>query len=206
MCCGAPTASPLRSDTALARAIAASGGKPGERRVPGEGKELKVAIQPVFAQDPPKTARPVDDRTCWRSRGMIMTQLPSRGFSGERATELKNATLISVPEGIVRATGLSAKSIEGPIGSRGFRRCGREGAVAFLALMAVVQPEPGGFQLLPIPIMDAAVILLLVVEMLNAARPQLRVKEAVFKLGFRVPDGRDGLVIYNDILQDDLPG
>ena len=49
------------------------------------------------------------------------------------------------------------------------------------------------FNLLPIPILDGGVILLLLVEMFMRRDLSLRVKEAVFKLGFVFLDGGGGV-------------
>jgi len=120
---------------------------------------------------------------------------------------LKNATLIyGFLRGIVEQR-MSAKSIEGPIGiARLSGDAAREGAVAFLALMAVVSLNLAIFNLLPIPIMDGGVILLLVVEMLMRRDLSVRVKEAVFKLGFVFLMAVMAFVIYNDISKMILPG
>ena len=78
--------------------------------------------------------------------------------------------------------------------------------MAFLALMAVVSLNLAVFNLLPIPIMDGGVILLLVVEMLMRRDLSVRVKEAVFKLGFVFLMAVMAFVIYNDISKMILPG
>ena len=55
------------------------------------------------------------------------------------------------------------------------------------------------FNLLPIPILDGGVILLLLVEMFMRRDLSLRVKEAVFKLGFVFLMAVVAFVLYNDI-------
>ena len=58
----------------------------------------------------------------------------------------------------------------------------REGTIRSWGLMAMVSLNLAIFNLLPIPILDGGVILLLLVEMFMRRDLSLRVKEAVFKL------------------------
>jgi len=61
------------------------------------------------------------------------------------------------------------------------------------------QPQPGHFHLLPIPILDGGVILMLFVEMVMQRDLSLNVKEAVFKVGFVAIMVIVAFAIYNDI-------
>lgn len=65
--------------------------------------------------------------------------------------------------------------------------------------MAMVSLNLAIFNLLPIPILDGGVILLLLVEMLMRRDLSLSVKEAVFKLGFVFLMMVVAFVLYNDI-------
>jgi regulator of sigma E protease len=75
----------------------------------------------------------------------------------------------------------------------------REGPSAFLALMSMVSLNLAIFNLLPIPILDGGVILLLLIEMAMHRDMSVRVKETVFKLGFVFIMLIVALVLYNDI-------
>ena len=77
--------------------------------------------------------------------------------------------------------------------------------MAFLGLMAMVSLNLAVFNLLPIPILDGGVILMLLVEMLMRRDLSLRVKETVFKLGFVFLMAVMVFVLYNDISKM-LPG
>ena len=72
--------------------------------------------------------------------------------------------------------------------------------------MAMVSLNLAIFNLLPIPILDGGVILLLLVEMIMRRDLSLRVKEAVFKLGFVFLMAIMAFVIYNDISKMLPPG
>ncbi len=65
--------------------------------------------------------------------------------------------------------------------------------------MSAVSLNLAIFNLLPIPILDGGVIMLLLVEMLMRRDLSLPVKEAVFKVGFVFLMCVIAFVIYNDI-------
>ena len=66
-------------------------------------------------------------------------------------------------------------------------------------LMSMVSLNLAIFNLLPIPIMDGGVILMLLVEMMMQRDLSLNVKEAVFKVGFVCIMVMVAFAIYNDI-------
>jgi regulator of sigma E protease len=95
---------------------------------------------------------------------------------------------------------LSPKSLEGPVGiARLAKRAAKQGAMTFFGLMAMVSLNLAIFNLLPIPILDGGVILMLLVEMVRRQDLSLRVKEAVFKVGFAFLMTVVAFVLYNDI-------
>ncbi|MGC9973368.1 MAG: RIP metalloprotease RseP [Bryobacteraceae bacterium] len=197
---------PLRSVHGLHEVISASEGKPVEFSYLRDGAERRVSIQPVFTQDPPNSPARWMIGVLPQPR-VIMTQLSfAEAFRESVGQNLKNATLIyQFLRGIAERR-MSAKSIEGPIGiARMSGDAAREGAVAFFALMAVVSLNLAVFNLLPIPILDGGVIVLLFVEMLMRRDLSLRVKETVFKLGFVFLMAVMAFVLYNDISKM-LPG
>src|SRR6185436_514996 len=102
-------------------------------------------------------------------------------------------------EGIVERR-MSAKSLEGPIRIAQLSgQAAREGAVSYLGLMAAVSLNLAIFNLLPIPILDGGVMMLLLIEMLLRRDLDLRVKEAVLKVGFVFLMAVVVFVIYNDL-------
>ena len=82
----------------------------------------------------------------------------------------------------------------------------REGPGAFVSLMAMVSLNLAVFNLLPIPILDGGVILLLLVEMTMRRDLSLTVKESVFKLGFVFLMAVLAFVLYNDLSKILPPG
>jgi regulator of sigma E protease len=95
---------------------------------------------------------------------------------------------------------MSAKTLTGPIGiAVASGDAARAGPADFFALMSVVSLNLAIFNLLPIPILDGGVILMLLVEMTMQRDLSLNVKEAVFKVGFVCIMVIVAFVLYNDI-------
>ena len=95
---------------------------------------------------------------------------------------------------------MSARSLEGPIRIAQLSgEAAREGLTAFVALMAMVSLNLAIFNLLPIPILDGGVILLLIIEMVLRRDLSLQFKETIFKLGFVFLMAVVVFVLYNDI-------
>jgi regulator of sigma E protease len=194
----------LRSRFRLHEVMKASNGKPVVIEYERNGERRQVTIQPSYAD--------VDGPSRWMigvlpQARTVMTQLAFPDALRESVRQnLKSATLIyQFLHGIVERR-MSAKSIQGPIGiARLSGDAAREGAFAFFGLMAMVSLNLAIFNLLPIPILDGGVILMLLVEMLMRRDLSLRVKETVFKLGFVFLMAVMAFVLYNDITNM-LPG
>ncbi|MEZ5354023.1 MAG: RIP metalloprotease RseP [Bryobacteraceae bacterium] len=190
---------PIRSAYRLREVIKASKGAPVEVAFLRDGKEQTVTVTP--------TEKTLDDQSkAW----MIGVALQPRvtyvklGF-GEALTEsvsrnLKSATLIfQMIKGIVEQR-MSAKSLEGPIRIAQISgEAAKEGPAAFLDLMSVVSLNLAVLNLLPIPILDGGMILLLLIEMLYRRDLSLQFKENVMKFGFVFLMMLVVFVLYNDI-------
>ncbi len=113
---------------------------------------------------------------------------------------VRSATLIfRFLEGLAERR-MSAKSLEGPIRIAQLSGdAARQGPFAFIGLMSMVSLNLAVFNLLPIPILDGGVILMLLVEMVMGRDLSLAVKETVIKVGFLFLMMVVMFVIYNDI-------
>src|SRR5215475_8705178 len=101
---------------------------------------------------------------------------------------------------------MSPKSLEGPIRIAQLSgQAARQGPVAFFRLMAAVSLNLAIVNLLPIPILDGGVILMLLIEMLLRRDVDLKVKEAVVKVGFVFIMLVLVFAIYNDISKNMPP-
>ena len=102
---------------------------------------------------------------------------------------------------------MSPKALVGPVGiAQMSGEAAREGAATYLLLMAAVSLNLAIFNLVPIPILDGGVMLMLLVEMLMRRDLDLKVKEAVVKVGFVFLMMVVVFVIYNDISKMMPPG
>jgi len=189
---------PIRSTPKLHDIITNNGGKPVKLVYSRQGRLGEVTVTP--------SKENVDGAEKW----MIGVQLEPRvvfvslpfpqALSESVRQNAKSATLIyQFLRGIVERR-MSPKSLEGPIRIAQLSgEAAREGPTAFFGLMTMVSLNLAIFNLLPIPILDGGVILLLLVEMFMRRDLSLRVKEAVFKLGFVFLMAVVAFVLYNDI-------
>jgi regulator of sigma E protease len=150
--------------------------------------------------------REIEGQTSWMigvllEQPMEVVKLPlAQAFTESCHQNLQNAKLIfKVLEGIVERR-MSPKSIEGPFRiAQMSGEAARQGPVDFTILMAGVSLNLAIFNLLPIPILDGGVILMLLIEMLLRRDLDLKVKEAVLKVGFVFLMVVVVFVLYNDL-------
>ncbi len=197
---------PIHSTTKFHELVRSSGGKPIAMEIQREGERLSITVNPVFS-DLDGPARWVIGVYPAQRFDVITTQLSfPEALRASVRQNVKGATLIfQFLSGIIERR-MSAKNLEGPIGiARLSGEAAREGPSAFIMLMAMVSLNLAIFNLLPIPILDGGVILLLMIEMVMRRDMSMQVKETVFKLGFVVIMALVAFVIYNDISKM-LPG
>ncbi len=189
---------PILSVEKLHEVIRASGGKPVEIEYRRNGRTATITVQPVLAE--------LDGPRRWMigvapEPKVTFTRLAfSQALAESVRHNVKNAGLIyQFLHGIVERR-LSPKSIEGPIGiARLSRHAAQQGPYSFIMLMAAVSLNLAILNLLPIPILDGGVILMLLIEMILRRDLSLQLKEAIFKLGFVFLLGLMVFVLYNDI-------
>jgi regulator of sigma E protease len=188
----------IRSGFKLHEIIRRSEGKPLDIEFLRNGRKEQVTTHAVYTN--------LDGQQRWMigvalQPRMITSRLGLVAAAQESVRQnLKGATLIyKFLEGIVERR-MSAKSIDGPIRiAQLSREAAQEGPSAFISLMSMVSLNLAIFNLLPIPVLDGGLILLLLVEMLIRRDLSLQVKEAVLKLGFVFLMAVVVFVIYNDI-------
>jgi regulator of sigma E protease len=176
-------------------------GQPVTVEIERSGKRHTVALTPVFGKIDAGPARWVVGFLPMRHLNLVTTRLSFAAALNESVQEnVKGATLIFKFLGGIIERRMSPKSLEGPIRIAQLSgEAAREGPSAFFMLMSMVSLNLAIFNLLPIPILDGGVIMLLVVEMLMRRDLSLPVKEAVFKVGFVFLMVVVAFVIYNDI-------
>ena len=102
---------------------------------------------------------------------------------------------------------MPAKNLQGPVGiAQQATQAAQEGPAAFLTLMSMVSLNLAILNLLPIPILDGAMILTLLIEMVMGRDISMNVKEAMLKVGFVFLMMLMVFVLYNDIAKRITPG
>lgn len=193
---------PVRSLTKLHDVIRATEGKPVTVNVRRESKVVSASVTPSYSETERKWMIGVQ-----LERPVVITQLSfPHALSESVKQNIRSASLIyQFLQGLIERR-MSAKSLEGPIGiARLSGDAAREGPTAFFGLMAMVSLNLAIFNLLPIPILDGGLILLLLIEMIMRRDMSLQVKEAVFKVGMVFLMAVVVFVLYNDISKL-LPG
>ncbi len=196
---------PLRSASRLQEVIEQTKGAPVQLAYSRNGALHEVSLTPA--------QREVDGQQRWMigvllEQPMEVVKLPmGEAFSESCRRNVQNAKLIfKFLEGIAERR-MSPKSIEGPFRiAQMSGQAAREGAVPFIELMAGVSLNLAIFNLLPIPILDGGVILMLLIEMLLRRDLDLKVKEAVLKVGFVFLMVVVVFVLYNDLSKMLPPG
>jgi regulator of sigma E protease len=191
---------PIHSQIKFQEITKSSNGKPIEIDILRGGQPIHVTVQPVYAKlDGP--ARWMIGVMPQQKLNLITTKLSFPDALNESLRQnWKGATLIGqFLKGLVERR-MSAKNLTGPIGIAQLSGdAAREGPSAFFMLMQMVSLNLAIFNLLPIPILDGGVILMLLVEMIMQRDLSLNVKEAVFKVGFVCIMVIVAFALYNDM-------
>ncbi|MEQ1947669.1 MAG: site-2 protease family protein [Bryobacteraceae bacterium] len=189
---------PMRAIPAVNEAIHGAGGKQVEVIVRRGDKEIPIQVQPEKGE--------VAGRERWMigislDPNIVVTKLPfNEALSASVKRNGQFAGLIFKFLGGIAQRRVSPKSIEGPFRiAQMSGEAAREGAVPFLGLMAAVSLNLAIFNLLPVPILDGGVMLMLFLEMLMRRDLDLRVKETALKVGFLFLMFIVVFVIYNDL-------
>ena len=191
---------PIHSAGRLQELTKASGGKPVDIEYDRNGQRHVVSVQPVFSK--------IDGQSRWfigvvpqPKFSIITTRLSfPDAFTESLRQNGKNAMMIvQVLKGVLERR-MSTKNLTGPIGIAQLSgEAAREGPSAFLLLMCVISLNLAIVNMLPIPIMDGGVILMLLVEMTMQRDLSINVKEAMLKVGFVCIMLLVVFAIYNDI-------
>ena len=172
-----------------------------------DGQQHRVTVTPT-KEDPEGRGKPQWLMGLSLQRRLVVSKLPFPQALAESVRKNIQTTLMIFRslEGMIERR-VSPKSMAGPIGiAQMSGEAAREGAISYLVLMAGVSLNLAIFNLLPVPILDGGVILMLLVEMLMRRDLDLKVKETVVKVGFVFLMFVVVFVIYNDIAKIFPPG
>jgi regulator of sigma E protease len=198
---------PIHSRFTLPEVIRKSEGKPVTIDYVRNNEHRSVTMKPVF-KNPDGTARWMIGVASDVKWNIQKTKLSFPDALRQSVIQnAKNASLIfEFLKGMVERR-MSAKNLEGPIGiAHEATAAAQEGPSAFLSLMSVVSLNLAIVNLLPIPILDGAMILTLLIEMVMGRDISTGVKETALKVGFVFLMMLMVFVIYNDIARKFTPG
>jgi regulator of sigma E protease len=196
---------PIRSASRLREEIDASKGTPVSLSYLRNGQEHQLVVTPVRSE--------ADGEKRWMigvemGTRLEMVKLPfGQAVTQSWKENAQSAKLIAkLLEGIMERR-MSPKSIQGPIRiAQMSGEMAHEGPASFISFMAAVSLNLFIFNLLPVPILDGGVILMLLIEMSMRRDLDLRVKEAVIRAGLVFLMMVVVFVIYNDISKILPPG
>jgi regulator of sigma E protease len=193
---------PIRAVAEVTERIQQSGGNRIDLTLERDGRIVETSVTPVLDSSLGEDA--------WRIgvelRPEYETVVTSLEFGSALRQSLddnrKNATLIFKVLGGLIEQRMSPQTLEGPIGiARLSGQAARRGWADLVALMAVISLNLGILNLLPIPILDGGVILMLLLESVIRRDISIAIKERIMQLGFVFLVLLFAFVIYNDILK-----
>jgi regulator of sigma E protease len=191
---------PIHSHVKFQEITSKSGGQPIAIDYDRNGERRHVSVTPEFSKkDTP--ARWMIGVGPLQKLHWITTKLSFPDALHESIERNSKGALLIVQflQGMLERR-MSPKNLTGPIGiGQMAGAAAREGPSAFFMLMSMVSLNLAIFNLLPIPILDGGVILMLLVEMMMQRDLSMNVKEAVFKVGFVCIMVIVAFAIYNDI-------
>jgi regulator of sigma E protease len=170
------------------------------------GQEMTFRVAPVLSPGrPPGEMR---YRIGLASAPTKVVRLPFTEAVRRSAVECKKNSLLILEllQKMVQNK-VSIKQVDGPIGigSAVGSAARQKGWTPLLFVSAIISLNLGVFNLLPIPILDGGVILLLLIESLLQKDISLRIKERIYQAAFVFLVVFAVTVIYNDIVKQ-LPG
>jgi len=172
-----------------------------------QGQTLHFQLQPVLS--PTETSHENRYRIGFQTTAeMKVMQLPfPEAFRRSLDRNRKDSVmLIELVEKLIERK-ISMRTISGPIGiaQQAGEAAEEKGWTPLIQLSAAVSLNLGVFNLLPIPILDGGVILLLLVEGLMRRDISLRIKERIYQAAFVFLVLFAVMLIYNDLAKT-LPG
>jgi len=179
-------------------------GKEVELAVLRDGKEMNLRVKPVLTE--------VRGEKLWRigvafRSSMVVRQLPwGQALSSSVRDNLRNSLATFDVLGKILTRRMSTRSLSGPIGIAQLSgEAYRAGIPELLMFVCFISLQLGIFNLLPIPILDGGVILLLLVESVIRRDLSLEVKERFAQVGIVFLLLLAVFVMYNDILKTFRP-
>jgi regulator of sigma E protease len=195
---------PMRSLFNVIQYLQHNGSKPVDVTVARGGQQIHLAMTPLQTVEGSQKSF----RLGFRSEPVNVDKLPFAQALNRSIEENKKYSVLIVD--LVRKMlehKVSIKQMEGPIGiGRATGEAARQpGWTPLLSLVAMISLNLGVFNLLPIPILDGGIIMLLIIESIMRRDISIRIKERIYQTAFVFLILFFAVVIYNDLMKA-LPG
>jgi regulator of sigma E protease len=189
---------PVRALYAVRTYLQKAGGKPAQLSVLRGSEQLTFTVTPEY--DKAQKAY----RLGFSSDRVVVSKLPFGRALRESIKENRKSSLLIVKlVGQMLRNEVSITQMQGPIGiaSAAGQVAQIPGWVAKAYFLALISLNLGIFNLLPIPILDGGLILMLIIEGITRRNISVRVKERIYQTAFVFLVLFAAVVIYNDIMK-----
>jgi len=160
------------------------------------GQEIELNVTPITQGGRKMIGIQIPPPTVMIKLGLI------DAFGRSVQTNVESATLIFQVLGRLFKREASMKQLDGPIGIiRVSGQALEQGVPTLLTLMALISLNLGVLNILPIPILDGGVMLLLLLESLMGRDLSLRIKERIVQVSFVFLLMITVIVLYNDVVK-----
>jgi regulator of sigma E protease len=198
---------PVRSIEGMIDSLQKTKDQPVDVVVQRGGQTLNFHMQPVLS--PAENTKQQRYRLGFVNKGEItVTRLPfDKAFSLSLDQNKKYSVMILELAKKIAQRKMSLRAVSGPIGiaqDAGYA-AEQKGWTPLMELTAGISLNLGIFNLLPIPILDGGVILLLLIESLMRRDISIQIKERIYQAAFVFLVLFAVTVIYNDIVKA-VPG
>ncbi len=185
----------------IINAIQASKGKPVDLTIRRGSSDFDVHTAPVYSKVPGGDMWRIGVTV--RNQAYIVRELPwGLAIENSLNDNFRSVLVTFDVLGKILTKRMSPRSLSGPIGIAQISgEAYRNGFTDLLMVMAFISLQLGIFNLLPIPILDGGVILLLLIEALMRRDLSLRFKERFIQVGIVFLLILAVFVVYNDIMK-----
>src|SRR5436190_16044461 len=190
---------PVPSIKAMIDRLQQTKSKPVHLEVERNGQTLSFDVTPVLADTPDVNEKHY--RLGFSPQTKIGRLSLPQAFTQSLEVNRRYSVLLLQLVGKLVQHKVSLRAVSGPIGiaQQAGAAAQEKGWIPLLVLTVIISLNLGIFNLLPIPIMDGGVILLLFIESLMRRDISLNIKERIYQAAFVFLILFAAVVIYNDI-------
>jgi len=190
---------PIQALQDLSQALEKSQSKPVELKVLRNGQELTLSVTPRLMETPGSPQK----RYRIGISMMQVEQLPFAAAVKESTADMKSKSLLVFELlGKLLTKKNSIKQVSSPIGiAQATGEAAMRGPWELFELMALISLQLALFNLLPIPILDGGLMLMLAIEGVIRRDIKQEIKERVYQVAFVFLMLFAAVVIFNDVLK-----